>query len=150
MSQNKIQVLIGDQKLFDALSEIIVQINNQANIKFDIAFCDQKSEISSSTIIVDRFALKFLEKYNLDNDIKKIYLINNTKDLNVSSHIKSEIITTNVPIHINDFFERVSNAIIQEIKNNKSIINFNTFNYDFNARSLFNQKNSLRFTEKRK
>tara|TARA_Y100001936_G_scaffold169415_1_gene165659 strand:- start:4848 stop:5510 length:663 start_codon:yes stop_codon:yes gene_type:complete len=148
MSQNKIPILIGDQKLFDTLSEIIVQINNQSNVKFDIAFYDQKTEISSSTIIIDQSALKFLGKENLDNDIKKIYLINNTKDSNAISHIKSEIITTNVPVYVNDFFDRVSNDITQEIRSNRNIINFNTFHYDFNSRSLFNEKNSLRFTEK--
>ena len=148
MSQNKIPILIGDQKLFDTLSEIIVQINNQSNVKFDIAFYDQKTEISSSTIIIDQSALKFLGKENLDNDIKKIYLINDTKDSNAKSHIKSEIITTNVPVHVNDFFDRGSNDITQEIRKNQNIINFNTFNYDFHARSLFNEKYSLRFTEK--
>ena len=148
MSQNKIPVLIGDQKLFDTLSEIIVQINNQSDVKFDISFYDQITEIFSSTIISDQSALKFLGKKNLDNDIKKIYLINDTKDSNAKSHIKSEIITTNVPVHVNDFFDRVSNDITQEIRKNQNIINFNTFNYDFHARSLFNEKYSLRFTEK--
>ena len=148
MSQNKIQVLIGDQKLFDALSEIISQINNQTNTKFDIIFYDQKTEIFNPTIVTDKFTLKFLENNHLDNNIKKIYLIDNAKDLKINSKIKSEIITTNSPIHVNDFFERVSNDIVQELRNNQSIINFNTFNYDFNTRSLFNQKNSLRFTEK--
>ena len=148
MSQNKIPILIGDQKLFDTLSEIIVQINNQSDVKFDISFYDQITEIFSSTIISDQSALKFLGKKNLDNDIKKIYLINDTKDSNAKSHIKSEIITTNVPVHVNDFFDRVSNDITQEIRKNQNIINFNTFNYDFHARSLFNEKYSLRFTEK--
>tara|TARA_B100000029_G_C17469627_1_gene921508 strand:- start:132 stop:794 length:663 start_codon:yes stop_codon:yes gene_type:complete len=148
MCQNKIPVLIGDQKLFDALSEIIVQINNQTNAKFEIVFSDRKTEIFNSTIIVDKFAFKFLEMNNSNNDIKKVYLIDNAKDLKVNSKIQSEIISTNTPIHVNDFFERVSNDIVQELSNIQRIINFNTFNYDFNARSLFNQKNSLRFTEK--
>ena len=52
MSQNKIPVLIGDQKLFDTLSEIIVQINNQKNTKFDITPYDQKAEIFNQTIII--------------------------------------------------------------------------------------------------
>ena len=148
ISPNKIPVLIGDQKLFDALSEIIVQINNQKNIEFDIVLYDQKSEILNSTIIADKFALKSLENNNLEHNIKKIYLIDNAENLKVKSTIKSEIIEINVPIHINDFFERVSNDLVQELRNNQRIINFNTFKYDFNARSLFDQKNSLRFTEK--
>ena len=147
-SQNKIPVLVGDHKLFDTLSEIIVQINNQKNTKFDIALYDQTSEIFNPTIITDKFALKFIENNNLDNNIKKIYLIDNAENLEVSSKIKSEIIVTNIPIHANDFFERVSLNIAQELKNNQSIIKFNKFNYDFNTRSLFNKKNSLRFTEK--
>jgi len=148
MSPNKIPILIGDQKLFDTLSEIIVQINNQKNTKFDITLYDQKTEIFNPTIITDKFALKSLENHNLDYDIKKIYLIDNAENLKVKSTIKSEIIEINTPIHVNDFFERVSNDLIQELKSNQSIINFNTFKYDFNSRSLFNQKNSLRFTEK--
>ena len=147
-SQNKIPVLIGDQKLFDTLSEIIVQINNQKNTKFDVIFYDQKTEIFNPTIITDKFALKFLENYILDNDIKKIYLINNSENFKINSKIKSEIIETNIPIQVNDFFERVSNDLVQELRSNQNIINFNKFNYDFNARSLFNKKHSLRFTEK--
>ena len=42
MSQNKITVLIGNQKLFDALSEIITIVNNQTNTQFDLVFYDQK------------------------------------------------------------------------------------------------------------
>jgi Response regulators consisting of a CheY-like receiver domain and a winged-helix DNA-binding domain len=53
-----------------------------------------------------------------------------------------------MPFHVNELFERVSNDIQQELKNKKSIINFITFSYDFNSRSLFDSKNSLRFTEK--
>jgi len=147
-SKNKIPVLIGDQKLFDTLGEIIVQMNSQTSKKFHIVFCNQKTEIFNHTIITDKSALKFLENNNTDNDIKKIYLIDNLKDSKVNSKIKSEIITTYMPVNVNNFFERVSNDIVQESKNNQSIINFNTFNYDFNTRSLFNQKNSLRFTEK--
>ena len=147
-SQNKIPVLIGDQKLFDTLSEIIVQINNQKNTKFDIIFYDQKTEIFNPTIIIDKFALKFLENHYLDYGIKKIYLIDNAEGLKVNSQIKSEIVATSTPLYITDFFERVSNDIFQEIKNNKHIVSFNKFNYDFNARSLFNKKNLLRFTEK--
>ena len=148
MSQNKIPVLIGDQKLFDTLSEIIVQINTQTNAQFDIAFYDQKTEILDPTIITDKFALKFLKKNNLDNDIKKLYLIDNAKDFKINAKIKSEIIAISTPVYVNDFFERVLNDIVQEIQNNQRIINFNVFNYDFNARSLFNKKNSLRLTEK--
>ena len=148
MSQNKIPVLIGDQKLFDALSEVITQISNKTNTKFDIIFYDQKKEIFNPTIITDKFALKFLKKNNLDNDIKKLYLIDNAKDFKINAKIKSEIIAISTPVYVNDFFERVLNDIVQEIQNNQRIINFNVFNYDFNARSLFNKKNSLRLTEK--
>ena len=148
MSQNKIPVLIGDQKLFDALSEVITQISNKTNTKFDIIFYDQKKEIFNPTINTDKFALKFLKKNNLDNDIKKLYLIDNAKDFKINAKIKSEIIAISTPVYVNDFFERVLNDIVQEIQNNQRIINFNVFNYDFNARSLFNKKNSLRLTEK--
>ena len=76
MSQNKITVLIGNQKLFDTISEIITIINNQINIEFDLVFYDQKILISYPTIIADISALKLIEKYSYHKDIKKIYLIN--------------------------------------------------------------------------
>ena len=148
MIQNKIPVLIGNQKLFDALNEILVQVNDQTKAKFEIVFFNKKTEIFNSTIIVDKFAFQLLENNNFDNEIKKIYLIDNAKDIIVNLKIKSEIIITNAPIYVNDFFDRVSNDIDQELSNIQSIINFNNFNYDFNARSLFNKKHSLRFTEK--
>lgn len=148
MSQNKIPVLIGDQNLFDTLSEIIAQINSQAHVQFEIVFYDQITEVSNPIIIIDKFALKFLQKNNLYKDIQKMYLIDNAENLNINTKINTEIISTPTPVHINDFFERVDNDIMQELKNNQRIINFNKFNYNFNERSLFNQKNSLRFTEK--
>jgi len=148
MSQNKIPILIRDQKLFDSLSEIITQIDSLKDIKFNLVFCDQKIEIFNSTIIADKLSLKFIEDYNLNKNIKKIYLIDNVENLKVNHKQNSEIISTNVPLQINDFFERVSNDIIQELKNIKSIINFNRFKYDFNSRSLFDKKKLLRFTEK--
>ena len=144
MSQNKIPVLIGEKKLFDTLTEIIDQINNHVDIKFEILFYDKHSEVSNSIIVADKFALKFFE----NNNIRKIYLVDNTKDLKANSQIKSEIILISMPFHVNELFERVSNDIQQELKNKKSIINFTTFSYDFNSRSLFDSKNSLRFTEK--
>ena len=144
MSQNKIPVLIGEKKLFDTLAEIIDQINNHIDIKFEILFYDKYFEVSNSIIVTDKFALKFLE----NNNIKKIYLIDNTKDLKVNSQIKSEIILTSTPFHVSELLERVSNDIQQEQKNKQSIINFITFSYDFNSRSLFDSTNSLRFTEK--
>ena len=144
MSQNKIPVLIGEKKLFDTLTEIIDQINNHVDIKFEILFYDKHSEVSNSIIVADKFALKFFE----NNNIRKIYLVDNTKDLKANSQIKSEIILISMPFHVNELFERVSNDIQQELKNKKSIINFITFSYDFNSRSLFDSKNSLRFTEK--
>tara|TARA_Y100000768_G_C23658598_1_gene532004 strand:- start:21 stop:671 length:651 start_codon:yes stop_codon:yes gene_type:complete len=144
MSKNKISVLIGEKKLFDTLDEIIVQINDQTDIKFEILFYDKETEFFDSTIITDKFALQLLEY----NNIKKIYLIDNAKDLKVNFKVNSEIILIKPPFHINDLFERVSNDISQELKTNQSIINFINFNYDFNARSLFNQNKLLRFTEK--
>ena len=90
--QNKIPAFIGDQKLFDALSEIIVQINQQTNKKFDIVFYDQKTEVFNSTIIADKSAFKSLEKNNFNNYIKKIYLIDNSKDLKINKKIQCEII----------------------------------------------------------
>tara|TARA_B100001029_G_scaffold167381_1_gene160527 strand:+ start:336 stop:986 length:651 start_codon:yes stop_codon:yes gene_type:complete len=144
MSQNKIPVLIGEQKLFDSLAEIITQINNHIDIKFEILFYDKKIEVFNSIIVADKYAIKLLE----NNNIKKIYLINNTTDIKANPKIKSEIILIDTPTYINEFFDRVYNDILQELKNKKSIINFKKFNYDFNARSLFDSKNSLRFTEK--
>ena len=148
MSQNKIPVFLGEQKLLDALNEIIVQINNQSITKFEILPYKQKAKIKNSTIIADKLALQFLGNNDLGSNIKKIYLINNSKDLRIHSKMKSEIIVTSTPFQVNDFFERVYNDIAQELKNNQDMISFNNFSYDFNSRSLFNKKKSLRFTEK--
>ena len=148
MSQNKITVLIGNQKLFDTLSEIITIINNQINIEFDLVFYDQKILISYPTIIADISALKLIEKNSYHKDIKKIYLINNSKNFEIDKKIESEIILIDMPIHINDFFERVANDVVQEFNQNRRIVNFQDYNYDFNARLLFHKNKSLRFTEK--
>ena len=119
MSQNKIPVFLGEQKLLDALNEIIVQINNQSITKFEILPYKQKAKIKNSTIIADKLALQFLGNNDLGSNIKKIYLINNSKDLRIHSKMKSEIIVTSTPFQVNDFFERVYNDIAQELKNNQ-------------------------------
>ena len=107
MSQNKIPVLIGEQKLFDSLAEIITQINNHIDIKFEILFYDKKIEVFIYIIVADKYAIKLLE----NNNIKKIYLINNTTDIKANPKIKSEIILIDTPTYINEFFDRVYNDI---------------------------------------
>lgn len=146
MDEKKIPILLGNQKLFDILSEVVVQINKENRFKFKTIFYDQVIELSNSTIIADKIALELIQGSDWASNIKKIYLI--TDELNNISEYKSEIVLVNMPIRLYEFFEQVSNDVSQELENIGRIINFNEFNYNFGERLLFNQDKKLRFTEK--
>mgnify|MGYP001807726852 CR=1 FL=1 len=146
MDEKKIPILLGNQKLFDILSEVVIQINKENRFKFKTIFYDQVIELSNSTIIADKIALELIQGSDWASNIKKIYLI--TDELNNISEYKSQIVLVNMPIRLYEFFEQVSNDVSQELENIGRIINFNKFNYNFGERLLFNQDKKLRFTEK--
>ena len=148
MSQNKITVVIENQKLFETLSEIIIQINKKLDIEFKIKSYDSNNFTYQNTIVVDSDALKLIEFNNAYNDIKKIYLLNTAKDLSNNTNIKCEVVTTNLPFYVNEFFDRVSNDVMQASNEKKGIINYKKYKYDFNSRLLFYEDGKLRFTEK--
>ena len=148
MSQNKITVVIENQNLFETLSEIIIQINKKLDIEFKIKSYDSNNFTYQNTIVVDSDALKLIEFNNAYNDIKKIYLLNTAKDLSNNTNIKCEVVTTNLPFYVNEFFDRVSNDVMQASNEKKIIINYKKYKYDFNSRLLFYEDGKLRFTEK--
>ena len=148
MSQNKITVVIENQNLFETLSEIIIQINKKLDIEFKIKSYDSNNFTYQNTIVADSDALKLIEFNNAYNDIKKIYLLNTAKDLSNNTNIKCEVVTTNLPFYVNEFFDRVSNDVMQASNEKKGIINYKKYKYDFNSRLLFYKDGKLRFTEK--
>ena len=148
MSKNKITVLIENQKLFDILVEIISQINKKLETEFNLTSYDSNNLSIQNTIVADSDALKLIEKNNSHKNIKKIYLIHTTNDFKNNISTKFEVVLTDLPFYVNEFFERVTNDVIQESNENKRIINFKIYNYDFNSRLLFYKNNKLRFTEK--
>ena len=148
MSQNKITVVIENQNLFETLSEIIIQINKKLDIEFKIKSYDSNNFTYQNTIVVDSDALKLIEFNNAYNDIKKIYLLNTAKDLENNKKIKCEVVSTNLPFSVNEFFDRVSNDVMQASNEKKGIINYKKYKYDFNSRLLFYEDGKLRFTEK--
>ena len=148
MSQNKITVVIENQNLFETLSEIIIQINKKLDIEFKLNSYDSNNFTFKNTIVADSDALKLIEFNNAYNDIKKIYLLNTVKDLSNNTNIKCEVVTTNLPFYVNEFFDRVSNDVMQASNEKKGIINYKKYKYDFNSRLLFYEDGKLRFTEK--
>ena len=148
MSQNKITVVIENQNLFETLSEIIIQINKKLDIEFKLNSYDSNNFTFKNTIVADSDALKLIEFNNAYNDIKKIYLLNTAKDLSNNTNIKCEVVTTNLPFYVNEFFDRVSNDVMQASNEKKGIINYKKYKYDFNSRLLFYEDGKLRFTEK--
>ncbi len=148
MSQNKITVVIENKKLFETLSEIIIQINKKLHIEFEITVYNSNNLADQTIIVADSDALKLIESKDSYNNIKKIYLLNTTKDFENKSNVKCDLVTTNLPFYINEFFDRVTNDIAQESNENKKIIHFKKYDYDFNSRLLFCENRKLRFTEK--
>tara|TARA_Y100000590_G_C15600102_1_gene969668 strand:+ start:663 stop:1337 length:675 start_codon:yes stop_codon:yes gene_type:complete len=148
MSQNKITVIIENQKLFETISEIIIQINKKLDKEFELTSFNAKNLTSQTTIVADSDALQLIESHNSFNNIKKIYLLNTTKDFDNKKNIKCELVIINLPFYVNEFFDRVMNDVTQEKNENRGIINFTKYNYDFNSRLLFFENKKLRFTEK--
>ena len=148
MSQNKIIVIIENQKLFNAINEIIEQINENLNMEFELISYGLNKKIYQNTIIADFEAFQLIKLDNSFGTIKKIYLINTPNNFENSRNVKCELVLINVPIYINEFFDRVINDVTQESNRKKSIIRFKKYQYDFNSRLFFFDKKKLRFTEK--
>ena len=148
MSQNKITVVIENQKLFETLGEIIIQINKKLDTKFELTSYNSNNLTFQTIIVADSDALQLIESNNSYNKIKKIYLLNTAKDFENKRNIKCELVPTELPFYANEFFERVTNDVTQESNETKKIINFKKYNYDFSSRLLFCDSRKLRFTEK--
>ena len=130
MSKNKITVVIENQKLFGTLSEIIIQINKKLHIEFELTSYNSNNLVYQTIIVADSDALQLIESKDSYNNIKKIYLLNTTKDFENKRNIKCELVTANLPFYVNEFFDRVINDVTQESNENKRIIHFKKYNYD--------------------
>ena len=148
MSQNKITVIIENKKLFETLGEIISQINKKLDMELELVSYDPNNLSFSNTIVADPDALQLIERNNFHNNIKKIYLINATKDFANNRNTMCDVIPIDIPFYVNEFFDRVINDVTQESNKNKNILNFNKYSYDFNSRLLSYENKKLRFTEK--
>ena len=146
MRQNKIPISISDQNLFVILNEIIDPINKQKNVAFELSKQDISFEDKYSTIIVDTKNFNNLTTRNLTRNFKTIYILGGTQSNPKEKNL--DLVSVNFPININEFFERVVIDLEQKTNQVAKIKNFKNFNYDFNSRILFNDKSSLRFTEK--
>ena len=71
MDEKKIPILLGNQKLFDILSEVVIQINKENRFKFKTIFYDQVIELSNSIIIADKIALELIQGSDWVSNIKK-------------------------------------------------------------------------------
>ena len=80
MSQNKITVVIENKKLFETLSEIIIQINKKLHIEFELTAYNSNNLADQTIIVADSDALQLIKSKDSYNNIKKIYLLNTAKD----------------------------------------------------------------------
>ena len=146
MEKRTIPITFGNEKLQIFFGEIIEYYNNFGNYKFQITnkealqnydkkilITDDKFLINQESSILE-FSLIFVIKSH-DSDLKK-------------TKINNEIILLDIPLRIQDMFQRVSISLEQIETQNSKKLKFRESTYDPGMRTLYNGNLNIRFTEK--
>ena len=146
MEKSTIPITFGNEKLHILFEEIIEYYNNFGNYKFQIInkealqnyekkilITDDEFLINQETLIL-AFGLIFVIKSH-DSNLKK-------------TKFNNEIILLDIPLRIQDVFQRVSTSLDQIETQNSKKLKFKKFTYDSGMRTLYNGNLKIRFTEK--
>ena len=146
MEKRTIPITFGNEKLHILFEEIIEYYNNFGNYKFQIInkealqnyekkilITDDEFLINQETLIL-AFGLIFVIKSH-DSNLKK-------------TKFNNEIILLDIPLRIQDVFQRVSTSLDQIETQNFKKLKFKEFTYDSGMRTLYNDYFNIRFTEK--
>ena len=146
MEKRTIPITFGNEKLHILFEEIIEYYNNIGNYKFQIInkealqnydkkilITDDEFLINQETLIL-AFSLIFVIKSH-DSNLKK-------------TKFNNEIILLDIPLRIQDMFQRVSASLDQIETQNSKKLKFRESTYDPGMRTLYNGNLNIRFTEK--
>ena len=146
MEKSTIPITFGNEKLHILFEEIIEYYNRFGNYKFQIINkealqnYDKKILITDDEFLINQeslilaFGLIFVIKSH-DSDFKK-------------TKFNNEIILLDIPLRIQDMFQRVSTSLDQIETQNSKKLKFKKFTYDSGLRTLHNGNLKIRFTEK--
>ena len=146
MEKSTIPIIFGNEKLQILFEEIIKYYNNCGNYKFQITNKEALHNYDKNILITDN---EFL--INQESSILAFGLIFVIKshDSNLKkTKFNNEIILLDIPLRIQDMFQRVSISLEQIESQNSKKLKFKEFIYDPGMRILYNSNLKIRFTEK--
>ena len=146
MEKRTIPITFGNEKLQIFFGEIIEFYNNFGNYKFQIISKEALQNYDKNIIITDDEF--FINQESLILAFSLIFIIKSHDSNLKKTKFNNEIIILDIPLRIQDMFQRVSASLDQIEKQNSKKLKFRESIYDPGMRTLYNGNLNIRFTEK--
>lgn len=146
MEKSTIPITFGNEKLHIFFEEIIEYYNNFGNYKFQIISKEALQNYDKNIIITDDEF--FINQESLILAFSLIFIIKSHDSNLKKTKFNNEIILLDIPLRIQDVFQRVSTSLDQIETQNSKKLKFKEFTYDLGMRTLYNGNLNIRFTEK--
>ena len=146
MEKRTIPITFGNEKLQIFFGEIIEYYNNFGNYKFQIISKEALQNYDKNIIITDDEFL--INQESLILAFSLIFVIKSHGSNLKKTKFNNEIILLDIPLRIQDMFQRVSASLDQIEKQNSKKLKFRESIYDPGMRTLYNGNLNIRFTEK--
>ena len=146
MKKSTIPITFGNEKLHILFEEIIEYYNNFGNYKFKIINKEALQNYDKNIIIIDEEFL--INQESLILAFSLIFVIKSHDSNLKKTKFNNEIILLDIPLRIQDMFQRVSISLEQIETQNSKKLKFRESTYDPGMRTLYNGNLNIRFTEK--
>ena len=146
MEKRTIPITFGNEKLQIFFGEIIEYYNNFGNFKFQIINKEALQNYDKNIIITDDEFL--INQESLILAFSLIFVIKSHDSNLKKTKFNNEIIILDIPLRIQDMFQRVSASLDQIETQNSKKLKFRESTYDPGMRTLYNGNLNIRFTEK--
>ena len=146
MEKRTIPITFGNEKLQIFFGEIIEYYNNFGNYKFQIINKEALQNYDKKILITDDEFL--INQESLILAFSLIFVIKSHDSNLKKTKFNNEIIILDIPLRIQDMFQRVSASLDQIEKQNSKKLKFRESIYDPGMRTLYNGNLNIRFTEK--
>ena len=146
MEKRTIPITFGNEKLQIFFGEIIEYYNNFGNFKFQIINKEAFQNYDKNIIITDEEFL--INQESLILAFSLIFVIKSHDSNLKKTKFHNEIISLDIPLRIQDMFQRISISLEQIEMQNSKKLKFKESTYDPGMRTLYNGNLNIRFTEK--
>ena len=146
MEKRTIPITFGNEKLQIFFGEIIEYYNKFGNYKFQIINKEALQNYDKKIIITDDEFL--INQESLILAFSLIFVIKSHGSNLKKTKFNNEIILLDIPLRIQDMFQRVSASLDQIETQNSKKLKFRESIYDPGMRTLYNGNLNIRFTEK--